>query len=440
MNNKNVYVLLDRRELSQYFKDNIITNKTVKIPVDSKPSTALECEKQLSRGKNPKDQIIVRIPGAPYKCKLCEESFIYRSSRSRHMKIHNTRSISDVPCKYCEKNCTCSSAVENKKRATFECGVCKKQLSTKRGLKDHMNIHTGKTPYKCKVCGKCFKHQSDHSMHMAIHDNMRPLMKCSSCDKTFYQRSALNQHILLVHTQSKYKCELCEKKINKKSNLGYHMRIHSNENPFACEICKMVFRFRSNLVRHYMLKHSSKCEFHCCLCKKKFKSGTNLRTHLNAHINPDSYKSPLKDHLQKQEENIERTEDIQATREIMLKSEEAASDNQLLRGASTNEKCKDLLEVKEERDDACGDVTIEDSIIDEKPIQILNEAMVNNTQTNQDNERKPKFEFVGTQSLDLYVNSYGQDIVIKEELSLHKPDNFSKEQDNIEYREEHRNI
>ena len=43
-----------------------------------------------------------------------------------------------------------------------ECEVCHKFLSTKQGLKEHMNIHTGDRPYKCPFvgCSESFKLES----------------------------------------------------------------------------------------------------------------------------------------------------------------------------------------------------------------------------------------------------------------------------------------
>ena len=53
----------------------------------------------------------------------------------------------------------------------FECELCHKSLSTKLGLKEHMNIHTGNRPYKCPFegCSQTFRQSSQFSIHKKVH-------------------------------------------------------------------------------------------------------------------------------------------------------------------------------------------------------------------------------------------------------------------------------
>ncbi len=36
----------------------------------------------------------------------------------------------------------------------FACDLCVKTFSRRQSLREHLNRHYGRTPHKCKICGK----------------------------------------------------------------------------------------------------------------------------------------------------------------------------------------------------------------------------------------------------------------------------------------------
>lgn len=83
---------------------------------------------------------------------------------------------------------------ENKKK--HECQLCGKWFAHSTTMKDHMNIHYTKRPYKCKFpgCKKAFANGSNLSRHIRIHTGEKPY-SCNICNKLFTQSSNLKVHI-----------------------------------------------------------------------------------------------------------------------------------------------------------------------------------------------------------------------------------------------------
>ena len=51
----------------------------------------------------------------------------------------------------------------------YRCDHCGKGFHEALRLKDHINIHTGEKPYKCKYCSACFASRGTHATHQKSH-------------------------------------------------------------------------------------------------------------------------------------------------------------------------------------------------------------------------------------------------------------------------------
>ena len=94
--------------------------------------------------------------------------------------VHYDGQHNKVPCAVCGVIITKSTmarhiaqkhtAIEDRK---YKCTFCPKAFINSKGLKDHINTHTGEKPYICKFCGKGSASFGSHRGHERSHEGQR---------------------------------------------------------------------------------------------------------------------------------------------------------------------------------------------------------------------------------------------------------------------------
>ncbi|XP_038570996.1 zinc finger protein OZF-like isoform X6 [Micropterus salmoides] len=169
----------------------------------------------------------------------------------------------------------------------FGCSECDKRFYTKSSLRQHMKIHTGQKPFSCSVCGKRFFESSDLIKHFRVHTGEKPF-SCPVCKNRFSDRSNLYSH-MKIHTGEKpFSCSVCGKRFAQRSSLTKHFRVHTGEKPFSCSDCTKCFSARSNLSKH-MRVHTGEKPFSCSLCGRRFTKRSSLTSHLNVHTGKKTF-------------------------------------------------------------------------------------------------------------------------------------------------------
>ncbi|KAL3093133.1 hypothetical protein niasHT_022583 [Heterodera trifolii] len=133
---------------------------------------------------------------------------------------------------------------------------------------------------------------SDHLVNLHLSKAQRQFVclwkGCERDGRSFPTSYMLVQH-LRVHTGEKpYKCKWtsCEKRYARLANLKTHQRTHTGERPFQCTICGRSFTNISDKMKHEKRVHKKKKQY-CCVvlgCANAYTDPSSLRKHtLRSH-------------------------------------------------------------------------------------------------------------------------------------------------------------
>lgn len=202
-------------------------------------------------------------------CDVCGQTFKTPTSLRAHSNCHK-----EIECPYCFKTL--------KSHSYYRIHIKRHKMNIKRVR--------NKVYYNCLNC----KYQSLNKNTLEAHINkmhlhIRPYV-CETCDKGFYKKSHLTEHVK-IHSQIKNKtCDVCGENFLYKQTLINHQRLHNNIKPYECNICKKKFVTSGRRSNHVKRSHMEKTES-CTFCDKKY----SLRNELNRHVK-NSHADQLKIH------------------------------------------------------------------------------------------------------------------------------------------------
>jgi len=101
----------------------------------------------------------------------------------------------------------------------FECPHCKKQLSTKRILDDHIYNVCSKPKWQCKICNLELYSQE----FLKRHEKNCEGRKCPYCSYITPKKKQLQEHINSGICRIKFTCEICKKTLKSRNYLKTHL-------------------------------------------------------------------------------------------------------------------------------------------------------------------------------------------------------------------------
>ncbi|TGZ70221.1 hypothetical protein CRM22_003316 [Opisthorchis felineus] len=116
----------------------------------------------------------------PYKCKVCDKSFQFKSKFERHQAIHDNGKTHH--CKFCDAKFNDPSAMRRHHKLQHS------DEETMRNSRKHV----------CPSCGKRFLYATDIINHLVVHTNEKHFV-CEVCGATFTVLSTLMRHKRAFH-------------------------------------------------------------------------------------------------------------------------------------------------------------------------------------------------------------------------------------------------
>ncbi|XP_066575974.1 zinc finger protein PLAG1 [Amia ocellicauda] len=171
-------------------------------------------------------------PEKTHKCNYCEKMFHRKDHLKNHLHTHDPN------------------------KEAFKCEECGKNYNTKLGFKRHLALHAANNgDLTCKVCLQTFGSTGVLLEHLKTHASKssggtkEKKHQCEHCDRRFYTRKDVRRH-MVVHTGRKdFLCQYCAQRFGRKDHLTRHMKkSHTQEllkvktepmdllDPFSCNL------------------------------------------------------------------------------------------------------------------------------------------------------------------------------------------------------------
>uniref|UniRef100_A0A3Q2FVY3 Pleiomorphic adenoma gene 1 n=1 Tax=Cyprinodon variegatus TaxID=28743 RepID=A0A3Q2FVY3_CYPVA len=146
-------------------------------------------------------------PEKSHKCSYCEKMFHRKDHLKNHLHTHDPH------------------------KEAFSCQECGKSYNTKLGFKRHLALHAANSgDLTCQVCLQLFPSTAVLLDHLKTHagktsgGTKEKKHCCEHCERQFYTRKDVRRH-MVVHTGRKdFLCQYCAQRFGRKDHLTRHMK------------------------------------------------------------------------------------------------------------------------------------------------------------------------------------------------------------------------
>ncbi|XP_037820596.1 transcription factor grauzone-like [Lucilia sericata] len=150
---------------------------------------------------------------------------------------------------------------------------CNKKFYRRDVLVDHLNVHKDPDYFKCQKCGKTVTTRYSLTKHMETHqlyETQQNLFNCDKCDKSFLKKIVFERHVLLhiPEEERKFQCSMCVKKFATEYLRKQHINhTHSKIYTKVCDVCGITIWDKYSFNRH-MAEHNGvkPVKFKCDIC------------------------------------------------------------------------------------------------------------------------------------------------------------------------------
>ncbi|KAL7300675.1 hypothetical protein TKK_0006658 [Trichogramma kaykai] len=234
-NKKSLKLILNgesQLSVSSTKKSEKINKKSLKSILNGEPQPELIKHKKNQSLQNCRKKNFV------FSCDLCHKTFDTHRLVSKHIwNVHRARSH---VCTICKMKFKHQYQLKNHlnthtRLRSFQCDNCKQQFATKNAVKYHvlMKVCTKKevknklkSKVTCHLCKKNISTKANLKQHLIVCDPKyeKNTEKCAICDKSFKTKSYLRKHLVYSHSsRTECICHHCNRKFTRKDNLKYHL-------------------------------------------------------------------------------------------------------------------------------------------------------------------------------------------------------------------------
>ncbi|XP_017040935.1 transcription factor grauzone [Drosophila ficusphila] len=162
---------------------------------------------------------------------------------------------------------------------------CNKKFYKRSFLTDHIDRHADPEKFKCTQCDKRFADKQCLRNHELLkhHPEEEKTFMCEQCPKKYTKQYLLDQH-RVIHKERNVVCDLCERRFPNQSLLCTHVKMAHGNYGTMCDICAQVIRGRAAFQRH-QLEHAGVTEpkVQCDICGSWHKNKHSLKKHVRRH-------------------------------------------------------------------------------------------------------------------------------------------------------------
>ena len=229
------------------------------------PISCDSCDNKYSVWEDYKKHLKEEHPG--HTCDICGDKKFTATALSIHIE---SKHQDDLPCPQCGLMFATKTSLNHhigKNHGEYEIIQCEKCEFTTRVasiMRTHFKRkHMADMKKTCEVCGETFKELHLHLNRTACGKSDKTF-HCDQCDKAFFTRPSLKQHIKRVHDTVRVKdkfCSQCSYSTYSNYNLKLHVTSVHQGNILVKQACPYCDKVSKSLSYHISVYHPEKMDF-----------------------------------------------------------------------------------------------------------------------------------------------------------------------------------